>query len=136
MGDNEKIKEIHDSIIGKIRQAYPLINADYYENIQDEINTPAVFIDLEDFDNTNSDPRNLTVNLRFKAYCIMHFTEDDLGIEIRQFVLNIAKLIHGNDWGLQYLQRAHFITAYPEEFAPKLEAYLAWGVEWEQKSTV
>jgi hypothetical protein len=134
MTDKTELNPIMDLIINKFKEKYPEYTIGDYDETGDEIETPAIFIQMANFEQADN-PINdfFRVKATFRAY----ICESYKGISkrnVRDTALSASKFINKNDWGADGIfNKAVFNYAAEDEFNEKITSAEVWLVEWEQQ---
>lgn len=140
MADKSESNAILDSIITAFRTKYPGYTIRDYDEIdgEDSISTPAMMIQLLNFESANNPIKEVfRVNATFRAYICESFKKTADGSakrRVRDTALAVAKFINNNDFGAtNVFNKAVFSYATEDEFNEKISSSEVWYVEWEQQ---
>lgn len=125
-----------DIILSAFKAKYPNYTIGDYEDLNegDGINTPAMFIQLANFDGAESPIKDF-----FRAVCTfrVYICESFKGKakrRVRNTALDVASFIQGNAWDAKKtFNNARFTYASEDEFNEKITSSEVWLVEWEQQ---
>ncbi len=136
-------KSEYIGIINKIIEAFKLKYPDYniydYDEVdENDIELPAILIQLPSFENADNPIREVfRVKATFRAYVCESFRKTEDGTSkhrIRDTALSIAKFINNNDFGAKdVFNKASFDYATEDEFNEKISSSEVWYVEWQQQ---
>lgn len=129
------IGAVHQSIIDLVAAQFPDVRtvADY-RNDRARLPLPAILIELEDMEGVpDDDPGTgqLAVMARWVARVIIGFRTQSAEREIRRLAGALGAFAHLNRWG-QPIGPAEVLVIGPDAFAPELDKYVVWRVEWQQ----
>lgn len=140
MADKSESNVILDSIITAFQTKYTGYTIRDYDEIDgdDGINTPAIMIQLLNFESANNPIREVfRVNATFRAYICENYKKTQDGSakrRVRDTALAVAKFINNNDFGAtNVFNKAAFSYATEDEFNEKITSSEVWYVEWEQQ---
>lgn len=136
-------KSEYTNIINKIIEAFKAKYTDYniydYNEVEEnDIELPAILIQLPSFESANNPIREIfRVNATFRAYVCESFRKNEDGTakhRIRDTALSVAKFVNNNDFGANdVFNKASFNYATEDEFNEKISSSEVWYVEWEQQ---
>lgn len=140
MADKSEYQSVIDSIITAFKTKYTGYNIYDYDAVEDDndIELPAILIQLLNFDNANNPIREVfRVNAVFRAYVCESYKKTADGAakrRVRDTALDVAKFINNNDFGAtNVFNKAVFDYATEDEFNDKITSSEIWYVEWEQQ---
>ena len=125
------------AIVADLQAGFPQLVAveeysDEYLSKQAPLATPAVLIDLFEIEpQPDDDPGTgqTAVTLRFEATVALGFSQPAVERAIRVLAAEIAHRISGARFG-QVIGPATLVGVEPQNFAPELDQYVAWRIEW------
>ena len=137
MEDKEAFSPILDSIIAAFKARYgdSYFIGDYSDVDENEnIKTPAIFIELTNFENAENPVRELfRAKCTFRAY-ICESYRGKAKRRVRDTALDVAKFINLNTWdNRQIFTEAKFTYALEDDFNEKITSCEIWYDEWEQE---
>ena len=129
------LNSLHQAIIDAIAAQFPTLQTvvDYHDD-RKTLRTPAVLVELSDFEATpDDDPgtEQLAVLARFEARIVIGFRTPNAEREIRKLAAALGVFIHMKRWG-QPAGPAEVLTITPDTFEPDLDQFVVWRVEWQQ----
>lgn len=127
------IAALHNAIIQEITQQIAgFQTTGLYPKIRQAIKTPALFVDLASFE-PGQDPGTgeLALLARLEARVVVG-QGDTAHMQVRTLAAEVARVIHKNSFGLA-VKPAELLAISPDGFAPQLEAYEVWQIEWQQE---
>lgn len=140
MADKSESNVILDSIINSFKAQYTGYTIRDYDEIDgdDGITTPAIFIQMLNFESANNPIREVfRVNATFRAYICESYRKTEDGSakrRVRDTALSVAKFINNNNWGAENVfNNAVFSYATEDEFNEKITSCEVWYAEWEQQ---
>jgi hypothetical protein len=139
MADKSEYKSIIDNIIDSFKAQYAEYNIyDYDEVDENDVELPAILIQLPNFENTNNPIREVfRVNATFRAYVCESYKKTNDGVakhRVRDTALAVAKFVNNNDFGADNVfNKANFSYATEDDFNEKITSAEVWYVEWEQQ---
>lgn len=126
---------LQDAIIASIAGAFPaLATVEDYREDRKQLALPAVLINLTDFEpDPDADPgtEQLAAIARFEALIVIGFRTANAKREIRKLAAALGLHVHMNRWG-QPVEAARVTSIVPDDFAPELDRFEVWRVEWQQ----
>lgn len=124
-----------NGIVATIAANFPGLNVEDHRADRKTLKLPACLIDLEEFDAPDEDPGTgqTAMNARFSAQFIISFKQGTKNPkrEIRKFIWDFIAFARLQRWGCP-IGPATVTNAAPDDFAPELDQYEVWRVEWEQ----
>ena len=96
---------------------------------------PAALVDLMELEpEPEEDPGTgqTPVSIRFEVSLVISFSEQNAERSVRVLAAAVAHRIAGSRFG-QPIGRAQIVAVEPQSFAPELDQYVAWRVEWFHK---
>lgn len=135
MTDKTDLNNITNLIIAAFEAKYPSYNiGDYDEEEDGGVDTPAILIQLENFEKAgNPIPDLFRVNCTFRAYVCESY-KGKAKRRVRDTALDIALFVDKNDWNAtQVFNKADFSYSDKDEFNEKITSSEVWYVEWEQQ---
>jgi hypothetical protein len=128
---------LHAAIETAIKAAFPdLQTVEFYRDDRgDHIPVPACLLELTEFENTPTDDAGtgqIAMNARFEARFILGFKTPKVKLEARKLAAAFAAWLKLRRWPGVPTDEAQVIGAYPDDFAPELDKYEVWRVEWQQ----
>lgn len=138
-GDNNipsvNIVALHDAIITQLAAQFPDVKtvADY-PRLYKAVDLPALFLDLDNMDETAPDPgtEQLRLRLRWSIICMVSNVRTD-GTpcrDVRALAASVATFIYKRRF-MPYVGPARVTTIAPDAFNPDLDQYEVWRVEME-----
>lgn len=127
---------LHAAIRDQIAAAFPAFKTvEFYRDDQDEgIPTPACILEMSE---AEPDPDNdagtgqWPALLRFEARIIIADRHSDTRMRIRLAATSLAAWLNLRHWGAATPTDAcQVIACEPDEFAPNLDKFKVWRVEW------
>ncbi|MFB9149526.1 hypothetical protein [Roseovarius ramblicola] len=137
MGPDTEISlgALHQAIIDAVAAQFPdLATVGDYREDRAALPLPAVLIEMADLEGApDEDPGTgqLAMVARFDARVIIGFRTAAAEREIRKLAGALGAFAHLNRWGLP-VAPAEVLSAGPDDFAPELDQYVVWRVEWAQ----
>lgn len=131
--------QLHEGIIAAIRQRFGgrLKTVAMYDPVDPElkdIRTPAVLLELAEIHPAGRVSGGRTpIELGFTAHCMLSTKTESVQLEVRNFAVQIMRLVDGNRWGLgEFADRAEGLEAFPGIFSPGEKGFESWVVNWKQ----
>lgn len=127
------IEDLHNAILSDITSNIAgIATSGAYPKLQAAIAVPAVFVDLVSLE-PGVDPgtNQLALVARFEARVIVN-SNDNGPMKVRELAVEIAKVINQKQFGMK-VSCAKIVGISPDTFAPELDVYDAWLVEWEHE---
>lgn len=126
---------LHQAIVDAVAARFADVEtvADYRDD-RDRLPLPAILIELEDMEGApDEDPGTgqLAVMARFAARVIIGFRTKSAEREIRKLAGALGAFAHLNRWD-KPVGPAEVLVIGPDAFAPELDRYVVWRVEWQQ----
>ncbi len=130
---------LHDGIRGSIAAAFPdLATVEDYREDRRSLPLPAVLIELVDMEpdpDLDAGTEQLGVVLRFELQIVIGFRAPNAKREIRKLAAALAQHVNGQRWG-QRVGPARVTDITREDFAPELDKYEVWRIEFEQTGAI
>ena len=125
------------AIVADLRAGFPqLVTVEEYSDefmaAQAPLATPAVLVDLFEIEpQPDEDPGTgqTAVTLRFEATVVLGFSEPAVERAVRVIAADLSHRISGSRFG-QHIGPAVLVGVEPQNFAPELDQYVAWRIEW------
>ena len=101
-----------------------------------DLPVPAVLVDLYEILPGEPDDDlgtgQLPINLMMTAYVVIAATEDRANLNVRQYAMNVASVIHNARRFGSLVSDAEILSISPRpEVNDDNQTYIAWGVEWQ-----
>lgn len=126
---------VHQAIIDAVAAQFPdVVTVADYRDDRDRLPLPAILIELEDMEGApDEDPGTgqLAMMARFVARVIIGFRTPTAEREIRRLAGALGAFVRLNRWN-QPIGPAEVLVIGPDAFAPELDRYVIWRVEWQQ----
>lgn len=127
--------DLHAAIVEQIRAEFPVFQTvEAYRLDRKTLPVPACLIELSEMEApAELDPMTgqLALQTRWEARIVLGFRQaKNPALEIRKMAAALAAFVHGQRWKLP-VSPAVVQGAWPDDFAPELEQYECWRVEWE-----
>ena len=132
------LTELHNRIIAAIRERFGarLTTVDMYNPVDpnsQSIKTPAVLLELAEIRPSGRATGGRTpMELVWTAHCVLSAQTENVQLEVRNFAAHLLRLIDGARWGLDYVERAGDLEAFPGLFTPGEKGFESWLVSWKQ----
>ena len=130
------LTEVYDGIVGAIAAKFPDLHVEAEREDRSRPPIPACLIELAELEPApDNDPGTdqLAVVAVFEAQLIMGFKQPGKNAkrEVRELAASLAAFARLQRWDLP-IGPAEGIGAYPDDFAPELDQFECWRVEWRQ----
>lgn len=126
---------LHAAVVGRLAAQFPAMQTvEAYPDERRQLRAPAILVELEDFEGAPDDnpgTEQLPVMARFSARIVIGFRTANAKREIRKLAAAVGVFVHRNRWG-QPVGPAEVLTITPDDFAPELDQFEVWRVEWQQ----
>ena len=132
------LTELHHRIIAAIRERFGsrLTTVGMYNPVDPDsqsIKTPAVLLELAEIrPNGRTTGGRTPMELVWTAHCALSAQTENVQLEVRNFAAQLVRLIDGARWGLDYVERAGDLEAFPGLFTPGEKGFESWLVSWKQ----
>lgn len=126
------IDTAHEKILSTLRESELGLQDVMDYGRADKITTPAAILNLEHFEpaDTPEDGSGcLAIQSRWELFLLMP-GKDRHERELRALAGAVARLVHGNRFGLKGAP-AHFLLSESNEFEPQFKGCISWRVEFE-----
>lgn len=128
--------DLHAAIVARIAAEFPAWQTvEAYRQDRKSLPVPACTIELAEMEAADDlDPMTgqLAMLTRWEARIVIGFRQaGNPALEIRKMAAALAAYVHGQRWGLP-VGAANVQGAWPDDYAPELEQYECWRVEWTQ----
>ena len=128
------------AIVADLRAGFPQLQtveeySDAYLQAATPLRAPAVLIDLfalEPQPDLDPGTGQRAVTPRLEATVVLGFSEPSVERAVRSLAASIGARIAGSRFG-QHIGPAVLVDVEPQTFAPELDQYVAWRVEWFHK---
>ncbi|HKY46145.1 MAG TPA: hypothetical protein VJM50_23845 [Pyrinomonadaceae bacterium] len=130
------LQALHEAIRSQIAAAFPSFKTvEFYRDDEDEkMPTPACLLHMTEAEpapEQDAGTGQWPALLRFEAHIIMAHRSDVTPIEIRKAATAVATWLHLRRWGpATPTDPCAVIACEPDEFAPNLDKFKVWRVEW------
>lgn len=132
------LDQLHTAVRDAIAAAFPSFQTvEFYRDDESQsIPTPACLLEMteaEPQDAMDAGTGQWPTLLRFEARIIMPLRTPAVRLEIRKAATALATWLHLRRWGAAApADECHVIACEPDEFAPEIERFAVWRVEWVQ----
>ena len=123
---------LHDQIVARLAAALPGVTVDMYPVERRQVPTPGCYVTAVDMEaEPDHDPGTgqLAMLARYEAHVIVGLRTARARHEAQKLAARVALAIHSQRWG-QPIGPAMVALAEPDEFAPELDQYEVWRVDW------
>ena len=129
------LDELHTAIRDGIAAQFDAFKTvEFYRDDEDEqIPTPACILEMSEAEpqpHANCGTGQWPVLLRFAARIIMPKRTPAVRLEIRKAATALATFLNLRHWPNVNCDEAQVIACEPDEFAPNLDRFAVWRVEW------
>lgn len=125
------LNTLHDAIKAALAAKYPDATVDFYGRPGDRIQTPAIFLELEDIQAQDPDEtgtEQLPVVLNFNAYVVLDYKVGKKQA-VKVLAADVATFIRGKRWGCP-VGAASVVGAFPDALQGREDAYEVMRVEF------
>lgn len=129
---------LHERIVAVIRERFGarLTTVGMYNPVDpdsESIKTPAVLLELAEMRPGGRATGGRTpMELVWTAHCVLSAQTENVQLEVRNFAAQLVRLIDGARWGLDFVERAADLEAFPGLFTPGEKGFESWLVSWKQ----
>lgn len=128
---------LQDAIATALAAQFPAFKTvEFYREDEDErIPTPALLLELveaEPAPDMAAGTGQWPAQLRFAARVVIHNRGAESRREVRSVATSLAAALHNRRWPGMRTDEAEVIACEPDEFAPNLDRFCVWLVEWRQ----
>lgn len=110
------------------------VTAEAYDPDRREFALPACMVRVADFERDSAGDigtEQLAMLARFEAHIVVGFRETQAYLAAPRLALAVARLIEGNRFG-QPVSPAQVSVVEPDEFAPDLDRFVVWRIDFAQ----
>lgn len=129
------ISALHAAIESEILSRFPELRAvESYHDARKLPSVPAVLLEMEALEPTpDDDPgtEQLSASAAFSARIVFGFRHPDARMAIRVMAAAMGAMVNGNRWG-QGVGAAVVTDISADDFAPELDQFEVWRVDWLQ----
>lgn len=131
------IDGLHAAITAQLQAAFPdLKTVEFYRALEDEgIATPALLLEMSEAEPSPDDDagsEQAPFRLRFEARVVMQGRTPSQRQEMRKLATSLATWLWRRRWAGLPADACQVIACEPDEFAPVVEKFVVWRVEWVQ----
>jgi len=126
------VAALHAAVVAKLAARFPDLHVEAYREDRTSLPLPALLVDLVDFEAApEADPgtEQLAMVARFEARVILGFRTPQAEIGVRSLAAALGAFIHLHRFG-QPVGPGEVTLIAADEFAPELDRYVVWSVEW------
>lgn len=129
------LEELHDAISAQIAAAFPAFKTvEFYRDDETEkIQVPACLLEMTEAEPAaaqDSGTGQWPARLRFTVQIILAHRTKDTAMEVRKVATALATFLHLRHWEGVKTDEAQVIACEPDEFAPNLDKFKIWKVEF------
>lgn len=120
-----------DALKSGMAAKFPGVNVDLYPRPGERINTPAIFIEIEDIpsgDPDTSETEQTEVTINVNAYVVFDYKTGNKKA-LRTFASGVLAFVRGKRWG-HPVQAAKTVGAFPDVIAGREKDYEVFRVEF------
>lgn len=129
----------HEAVIDALKRISWVRNADIYPELDvpkfSGLTTPAVYFELNEWVDNGSNTGQLEVALTCELYVVIDAAgagTEKPAIFLRSAAADLTQWINGQQFGLNSVEPATFISASKDEFDPRMDDYLVWHISFTQ----
>ncbi|MBL4929333.1 hypothetical protein [Fuscibacter oryzae] len=130
------LDQMHSAICTAIREALPILQTvEAYDEDRRDLPLPACLIELVDLEPVpDDDPgtEQLAATSRWEARIILGLRDFETKRAAPKMAAAIALAVRNNRWGLR-VGPAVPTAIEPDDFAPELDKFEVWRIDWEQR---
>ncbi len=132
------IEQLYAAVAGGIASAFPALRTVEFdrEDESESIATPACLLSLVEFEpaeDRDAGTGQWPTLARFEARLVISSRPSDSAREVRKLAAAVATWLNLRRWGLDAPgDECRVIAVEPDEFAPNLDRFHVWRVEWAQ----
>jgi len=131
----------HDHVIEKLKTLGWVKDADTYPERDvprfTGLITPAVYFTLNNWESKEGNEGQLNIDLSCDLFVVVDAAGAGISkpeIYVRTAAADLTQWIDGQQFGLDHIQPAVFISAERDEFDPRMDDYLVWRVSFTQSA--
>ena len=128
---------LHDAIVAQLAAQFPSYKtvAFYRDDETEQLATPALLLDMTEAEpqpEADAGTGQWPVLLRFEARVILAQRGAASRLDVRRAATALATFLHLRRWTGIATDSCQVIACEPDEFAPHLDRFGVWRVEWVQ----
>lgn len=128
----------HESVIASLKKLSWVKEADSYPQITAQLNTPAVYLAVDEWETAATSDGQLRVLITASLYVVVDRlaqTAEKPAIKLRAAAADLTQWIEGQQFGLDNVEPATFKKASEGILDPNMNDYLVWRIIFEQGVT-
>ena len=131
------VESIYAAITARLKEQFPaFVTIEFDRDDESEnIPTPALLLHIADTDPAPEEDNGTgqwPTRVRFEAHVVLTNKTEHSAREIRKAAFAVATFLHLRRWPGLVADPATVIACEPDEFAPNLNRFRVWKVEWTQ----
>lgn len=130
---------LNAAIVAGIAGAFPTFQTvEFYRADRDKLPVPAILLEMGELETADNDPGTgqIAFVARFEARIVLAFDTPNVEQEIRKIAASLAAFLNLRRWPGVITDPAQVIGCYADDFAPELDRFEVWRVEWSHQFNV
>lgn len=127
-----ELTTLHEAIEAALRVAMPRVeHVEAFPEMDQEMPVPALLFALVGWRPAEDDGTGKSaLDTRFQACVLVDATRKRAPLQAAILAAELTGVLRAQNWGLEFVEVAGHIAAWPDKSTPELDGYAVWVVEW------